>query len=377
MDISIIERLSDIDRDDWNRLALPHDNPFLRYEFLAALENHDCASARWGWSPRHVILRDGAEVLGAMPLYLKDNSYGEFVFDWSWADAYQRAGGRYYPKLVSAIPYSPVTGPRLLVRDNDNALKTAMQQRAIEEAQRQQLSSVHWLFPPTDEAVWQERQGLMRRSGTQFHWFNYGYRDFDDFLDRFTASKRKKVKRERRRVVEQDIEIEVFDGERAGDAEWAAWSRFYVSTFQRYGGYATLNDGFFRELGQTMPESVVLVMARHQGRYVAGAFCLRGETALFGRHWGCDDAFHSLHFEACYYAGIDYCINHGLARFEPGAQGEHKVGRGFEPIPTWSAHWVADVEFSSVLERYLVQERDMMDGYMHDLTQHLPFKESS
>jgi len=376
MQIKLIEKLADIPAEHWNALEGGIDNPFLRHEFLSGLERFDCVGDHWGWLPHHLALFDGDTLVGAVPMYLKYNSYGELVFDWSWADAYQRSGLSYYPKLVVAVPYSPVTGPRLLIRhdvDREQVADTLIRQ-ALELADEMKVSSLHWLFPHNDDMQRLERHGLMRRTGTQFHWHNRSYVSFDDFLATFNAQKRKKLKRERRRVAEQGIEIEVLDGHQATTEQWQVFHHFYRSTFDKRGGYPTLTEAFFRHLGETLPDSIVLVLARYQGRYVAGALSLRSRDALFGRHWGCEEDFHSLHFELCYYQGLDYCIEHGLARFEPGAQGEHKVGRGFEPVPTWSAHWLAHPTFANAVNDYLSHEHQAMESYMEELRAHLPFK---
>lgn len=379
MRIEVANSLTDVPPADWNALAQPTGNPFLRHEFLSALERHGCVGPHWGWHPHHLLARRDGRLVGAVPLYLKENSYGEFVFDWAWADAYRRAGRRYYPKLVAAIPYTPVTGQRLLVApDVDRpTVATALAQGAEREAERLHVSSLHWLFPTPAEAGQLSERGLLRRLGTQFHWRNRGYRDFADFLDGFTAEKRKKLKRERRRVVEAGVALDVLRGDETDERHWAAFHRFYRDTFARHGGHATLSEGFFRELAERMPEAVVLVLARRGGDYLAGALSLRGADALFGRHWGCDEEVPGLHFEACYYTGIEYAIREGLARFEPGAQGEHKVPRGFEPVQTWSAHWIAAPDFRAALEHYLGNETALMQEYMNELSDHLPFRESS
>jgi predicted N-acyltransferase len=377
MKIAVCDSLAAVAADQWDALVGPDHNPFLRHAFLAGLERHGCVGERWGWLPRHLLAWQGERLMGALPLYLKDNSYGELVFDWSWADAYQRAGLAYYPKLVSAVPYTPATGPRLLLAPDAPAdLARQLLEHALEQARSLGCSSLHVLFPDAEQTAFLHGHGMLRRAGTQFHWFNRGYRDFDDFLDGFTAEKRKKLKRERRRVREQGVSLELHEGRDIGDAEWAAFHRFYAGTFDKRGGYATLSDAFFRSLSETMPGQVVLVMARHEGRYVAGALSFRGSDALYGRHWGCEAEFNSLHFEACYYVGLDYCIEHGLSRFEPGAQGEHKVGRGFEPVPTWSTHWLAHGGFSEAVARYLAHEEAAIEEYMRELADHLPYKKS-
>lgn len=376
MQVKTIRQLDEIDAQAWNSLEGGIDNPFLRHEFLAGLERHDCVGETWGWLPHHLALFEGESLLGAVPMYLKYNSYGELVFDWSWAEAYQRAGMAYYPKLVVAVPYSPVTGPRLLLREDPRREQVAdmLITRALELAREMGVSSLHWLFPHDADMQRLERHGMLRRTGTQFHWHNRGYADFDDYLATFNAQKRKKLKRERRRVAEQGIEIELLDGHRATPEHWRIFHQFYRGTFDKRGGYATLSEPFLRHLGETLAQNIVLVFARHEGRYVAGALSLRSSDTLYGRHWGCEEEFHSLHFELCYYQGLDYCIEHGLRRFEPGAQGEHKVGRGFEPVPTWSGHWLADARFAEAVGDYLANEQVAMERYMRELSDHLPFK---
>ncbi len=376
MRLTVHDSIDDIPAAEWNALD-SQGNPFVRHEFLAALEHNDCVGERFGWLPQHLTAHDDAgRLLGAAPLYLKDNSYGEFVFDWAWAEAYERAGMRYYPKLVSAMPYTPAPGPRLLTAAGAArpAVTGALIQGTLEHAERHGVSSLHWLFTTDEETGLLEQQGLMRRTGCQFHWFNEGFADFDDFLATFTSSKRKKLKRERRRAVEAGLEIEIVHGHQASDEQIAVAEMFYRTTFDKKWGFATLNLGFFQEVARTMGPQLVLVLARDAGRYVAGAICFRGEDALYGRHWGCVAEYHSLHFELCYYQGIDYCIREGLSRFEPGAQGEHKVGRGFRPTPTWSAHWIANPQFRNAIEDFVAREARGMDHYMQELSEHLPFR---
>lgn len=377
MKISICDSLAAVPAAQWDTLAAADHNPFLRHAFLAGLERHGCVGERWGWRPRHLLAHEDGRLVGALPLYRKDNSYGELVFDWSWADAYQRAGLAYYPKLVSAIPYTPATGPRLLLApDAPHDLAEHLLHAALEQTRQLGGSSLHVLFPDAAQTAFLQANGLLRRTGTQFHWFNRGYRDFDDFLDGFKAEKRKKLKRERRRVAEQGVTLELREGRDIDEVHWAAFHSFYRSTFDKRGGYATLSEEFFRSLGELMPEQVVLVLARHSGRYVAGALSFRGSDTLYGRHWGCEAEFNSLHFEACYYLGLEYCIRHGLQRFEPGAQGEHKVARGFEPVPTWSAHWLAHTGFSAAVAKYLAHEEAATETYMRELSDHLPYRKT-
>lgn len=374
----ILNSLSNVQASAWNRL-IPDNNPFLNHAFLHGLEQHDCVGEKWGWYPQHVAIVEDGEPVAAMPLYLKDNSYGELVFDWNWADAYQRAGIPYYPKLVSAIPYTPVTSSRLLVapeRPDAPALKQQLLKEALQLARERELSSLHILFPDQADMATLEHEGLLSRMATQFHWHNQAYTNFDDFLARFTAKRRKNLKRERRLVRDQGIEVEWLDGHNAGDEHWQVFHQCYLATFDKHWGYATLSLDFFRHLGQNLPEQVVLMLAKREGRYIAGALSLRSDNTLYGRHWGSLEEVDHLHFELCYYQGIEYCIQHGLQHFEPGAQGEHKVSRGFEPTTTWSGHWLAHSGFSQAIARHLAHEREAMQDYMMELRTHLPFHQS-
>jgi predicted N-acyltransferase len=375
VDVKVIGRIDEVDAARWNTLA-GADNPFVRHEFLAALERHGCVGDRFGWYPQHLLATDGDQIVGAVPLYLKDNSYGEFVFDWSWADAYQRSGLSYYPKGVVSVPYTPATGPRLLVADTPNAdhIADTLIEAALRHARQLGLSSLHWLFTSERDTQRLARHDLMLRLGCQFHWSNAGYRDFEDFLAHLTAQKRKKIKRERRRVLEQGIQLEVLHGDAITEEQWLAYHEFYTDTFDKRGGLATLSLEFFREIGRTMAANVVLVLASHAGRPVAAAFNVRGETTLYGRHWGCNADYHSLHFEACYYQGLEYCIANGLQRFEPGAQGEHKVTRGFMPTATWSAHWVAHDAFRAAIGQFVEREQTAVRQYMQTLNAHSPYR---
>ena len=375
--LSTHNAIDELPAADWNRLADP-DTPFLRHEFLSAMERHGCVGEAQGWVPRHLALRDAAGALvAAAPCYLKFNSYGEFVFDWAWADAYRRHGLAYYPKLVLGSPYTPATGPRLLIGDTPEraAFAQALADGALRVAQQLGVSSLHWLFTTAAETDLLEARGLMRRVGCQFHWTNPGYRSFDDFLATFTAQKRKKVKRERRRVQEAGVSIRRIPGDEVSEAQWATFHRLYRDTFDKHGGVPTLTLPFFQEIARTMGRNLLLVFAQRGVEVVAAAFNLVGERSLFGRHWGCFKDFHSLHFETCYYQGLEHCIATGLTRFEPGAQGEHKVSRGFLPTPTWSAHWIADSRFREAIGRFLAQETQGMNEYHQEMHAHSPFRE--
>jgi predicted N-acyltransferase len=279
--------------------------------------------------------------------------------------------------LVTAIPYTPATGPRLLVAPGHDYAKyaTLLIKFAIELAGELNMSTVHWLFTNERDTALLREQGMAMRLGCQFHWTNHGYTSFDHYLQSFSSQKRKQIKRERKRVVEQDIAIEVRHGDEMTDELWSVYHDFYSSTFDRKSGMATLSLDFFREIGRTLARNVVIVFARHHEKYVASAFNLAGETTLYGRHWGCDGHYHSLHFEACYYQGLDYCIKHGLQHFEPGAQGEHKISRGFLPTETWSAHWIANESFAEAIKRHTEQEQAGMQHYIKSLEAHSPFKQ--
>ncbi len=374
--LSTHDAIEAIPQAHWNRLTDP-DMPFLRHEFLAAMERHACVGEALGWLPSHLALRDAdGTLVAAAPCYVKLNSYGEFVFDWSWADAYRRCGLRYYPKLVIASPYTPATGPRILLAEGPHKeeYRAALIRGALEVAERLGVSSLHWLFTTDAETQALEGAGLLRREGCQFHWENAGYADFDHFLAGFASAKRKQVKRERRRVADAGIRFRVLSGREVSEGEWATFEQLYRDTFDRHGGIPTLSLGFFQEIGRTLADHCLLVLAYHEGKIVAAAFDLVGTRSLYGRHWGCFADFHSLHFEACYYQGLDYCIERGLQRFEPGAQGEHKISRGFLPTPTWSAHWIADGRLREAIGQFLLRERAGMAGYIEEMRGHSPYK---
>lgn len=371
--------IAQIPREQWNRLA-GDDSPFMRHEFLDAMERHGCVGESLGWIPHHLALRDrDGRLVAAAPCYLKYNSYGEFVFDWSWADAYRRNGLSYYPKLVVGSPYTPATGARILTGGSPTRERDAraLIQGALRVAEDMGVSSLHWLFTAADEQALLEEQGLLRRLGCQFHWHNQGYGTFDDLLAAFTAEKRKKVKRERRRVAEAGVRIRRVRGDAVTEAEWATFHRLYRDTFDKRGGIPTLSLPFFQAIGESMGEQILLVLAEQGREIVAAAFDLVGARSLYGRHWGCFQDFHSLHFEACYYQGLDYCIEQGLERFEPGAQGEHKVSRGFLPTPTWSAHWIADPQFRHAIARFVDLEAEGMGDYLSEMRTHGPYRNST
>lgn len=378
MEIALHSSLGSIPEDQWDRLNAGH-NPFLRHAFLYALETQGCLGQEWGWYPQHLSVYEAGQLIAAMPLYLKTNSYGEFVFDWNWAEAYERMGRPYYPKLVSAIPYTPITGQRLMLAPGTERapLTKTVANWLQDHARRQNISTLHCLFPSQEELEAWEGAACYRRTDCQFHWHNDQYPDFDAFLATLTAEKRKKIKRERRRVRDAHIAIEVLAGMDVSDAQWACFHQFYCDTFDRRGGYPTLTLSFFQEIGRLMGDQIVLVLASHNQQVVAGALSFCSDHALYGRHWGCNADYHSLHFELCYYQGIEYCIQRGLSTFEPGAQGEHKISRGFVPTMTYSAHWFADPMFEKIISRYLLQERQGVQSYIHELSGHTPYKKTS
>jgi predicted N-acyltransferase len=368
----IVRSLAGIDAGEWNALPGTHV-PFLRHEFLHALEASGCASPDTGWNPHHLLLlAPGGRLVGAMPLYLKAHSWGEFVFDFAWAEAYHRAGLRYYPRLVAAVPFTPATGPRLLAADD--AGRSALLAGARELLQRLGASSLHVLFPAAEDRTFLESAGLMPRLDCQFHWKNEGYASFDDFLAGFTAEKRKKLKRERRRIPEAGIECKTLTGrELDGDMVEVIY-RLHAMTFARYGHAPYLNRDFFLRLAAELPDSLVVELASQGGEPVACAISLRGPDALYGRYWGSSGDFHSLHFELCYYRGIDYCIRERLSRFEPGTQGEHKLLRGFLPTPVWSMHEIADPRFAGAIGEWLSRERAARREWLGEAALHLPFR---
>jgi len=372
--VKILTSLSEIEKASWQALN-PGHNPFIDYDFLFGLERYDCLD-KWGWIPCYLCIYKDDTLLAALPMYEKDNSYGEFVFDWAWADAYARNGLQYYPKLVVAVPYTPATGPRMLVREGEDkqVLYTELMQAALQYAKDRGVSSLHYLFTPQDETSALERFGLLRRTGFQFHWHNHGYTDFDDFLSNLSSKKRKQIRKERRDVRNAGIDIELLHGRDTTPEHWTVFYNFYRSTFARKSGYATLTREFFEYLAKKLPDQVILVLASHEGEYVAGTFNVHGGGTLYGRHWGCSREFSGLHFELCYYRLIEYCINNGLQRFEAGAQGEHKLSRGFLPTPTYSAHWLAHPAFNDAIAEFLQHEQSGIENHMDVLDEHSPFR---
>lgn len=379
MQSEFISDIRSISATDWDALA-GEAYPFTRHGFLAALEASGSVGGRSGWHPHHLLVHERASgrLLAAMPTYLKDHSYGEYVFDWGWADAWHRNGLDYYPKLLSAIPFTPCGGPRLLIAegaDRKEVIDAAI--NAIDEATAEQgWSGWHLLFPDTETAAELKQRGCATRYGVQYHWHNYGYGDFDDFLATMSSRKRKNLRRERRQVEEQGISMRTLRGSEISAEDWKQFYLFYQMTYAKrsgHGGYLT--GEFFNELAQRLPEQVMMVMADHGDDCVGGALYLVGDDTLYGRYWGCIEEYNQLHFEACYYRGIDYCIENGLQRFDAGAQGEHKLTRGFEPVLTRSSHRIADHRFDSAIRDFLRREEPSIRAYCEQAREALPYRE--
>jgi hypothetical protein len=370
-----LDSISQVDAARWNAL-LPDAEPFLRHEFLSALEESGCAVPRTGWGAQHLIIEDDeGALLAAMPLYLKSHSRGEFVFDFSWANAYAQHGLPYYPKLLSAVPFTPARGPRLLVGagiERESASRILIE-AATDLVRANDLSSWHVLFPSEETAEELRSAGLILRRDCQFHWFNRDFESFDAFLATFTAEKRKKAKRERRRVAEAGIAFDTVMGGDMDDALWKAVYAFYADTFHRHGHDPYLNLRFFKLFAAALPDRLMLKVARMGREPIAAAIFFVGDDALYGRYWGAGGNYHSLHFETCYYQGIEYCIERGLARFEPGTQGEHKVPRGFVPTLMSSAHYVADRRFAAAIRDFAAREARGVDAYAAAVNEHVPY----
>lgn len=368
--------VSAFDPGEWD--ALGEKDPFVSHGFLAALERTGCVGGRTGWRPRPVAVRDAAgRLAGAAPLYLKSHSFGEFVFDWGWASAAQRAGARYYPKLVGAVPFSPVTGPRLLVHPEADAerVRACLLEAAEEEAAAHRCGALQWLFPrPADQRAL-VAAGYLPREDVQFHWYNRGYGGFEDFLADLASAKRKQVRKERRRAGETGLEIRTRHGSEVPAELWEAFHAGYAVTTEERGAPAYLARDFFRELGGALGDRVVLVTAERRGEYVAGALNIRSDTALYGRYWSALEEHDFLHFEVCFYRGIEYAIEHGLERFEGGAQGEHKLKRGFVPTITTSAHRIRHPGLSRAVAELLERETAEVRSYAQEAAEHLPFRE--
>lgn len=387
VEIRVVGDIADIPAADWDACAAPEaagggrpDYPFLTHRFLLALEESGSATARTGWAPHHLVASIDGNVAGVMPLYLKSHSQGEYVFDHSWAHAFERAGGDYYPKLQASVPFTPATGPRLLARPDGpvspEIARAALLRGAVQLAERHGISSVHITFCTEDEWRFGAEAGFLQRTDQQFHWMNRGYDSFDGFVEALASRKRKNLRKERAEAVAAGIEIEWVSGKDLREDHWDAFWRFYQDTGSRKWGRPYLNREFFRLAHQRFSEDILLVMARRQGRWIAGALNLVGRETLFGRYWGCVEEHPFLHFEVCYYQAIDYAIRHGMARVEAGAQGAHKLARGYEPVTTRSLHWITNPGFRRAIAQYLDSERDAVAWENAALAERTPFRKT-
>jgi predicted N-acyltransferase len=376
--VRLVKSIADVPAEAWDACAGP-DNPFLSHAFLSSLEESGSVCPKTGWLPQHLLHEDGdGKLIGAAPLYLKGHSHGEYVFDWGWADAYERAGGKYYPKLLSAVPFTPVTCRKLLISPDADPIRTAetLAGGLIEVTDQHDVSSLHLNFPPAEESALLEEMGFMRRKALQYHWENRGYECFDDFLGDLNSRKRKSIRKERREAAEHGVEILMLTGDAIEPRHWDAFYHFYIDTSNRKWGSAYLNREFFALLGERLADRVLLVMAEYEGQLVGGALNLIGDDTLYGRNWGCVSDFKFLHFEACYYRAIDFAIERGLARVEAGAQGQHKIQRGYLPTYTYSNHYIPEPGFASAVKEFLVHESRQMAQEKEYLEQGSPFRKS-
>jgi predicted N-acyltransferase len=371
-ELKIIEDLADIPPADWDALA--GGDPFVSHAYLYALQQSGCATAQFGWQAQFLTLWQDDQLLGAMPLYLKMNSYGEHVFDWAWADAYHRHGLHYYPKLVCTVPFSPVTGPRLLAISDE--VRALLLETALRFARDTGVSSLHCLF--LNEADTREAQdrGMMLRQDVQFHWQNHDYKDFEGFLAALSRDKRKRIRQERRKVREAGIKLQCITGDVATAEQWAFFASCYAHTRRIHHSPPALNDDFFQRIGAALPHNTLLVIASRDGQMIASALNIVTKDVLYGRSWGTFEFHSGLHFETCYYQAIEFCIARGIRTFEGGAQGEHKLARGFLPVTTRSAHWLAHPEFARAIENYLQRETDAISEYVDELNDRSPFKQA-
>lgn len=376
--LEAVSSVSQITADDWNACAHPEGsyNPFVSHAFFSALENSGSAVARTGWAPRHLVARMGGQPVGIVPCYLKNHSQGEYVFDHGWADAYARAGGSYYPKLQATVPFTPATGPRLLVRSGADALRIreALAAGLVALCDLTHASSVHVTFAHQEEWTFLAGHGFLQRTDQQFHWHNESYGTFEDFLATLASRHRKAIRRERRDALANGITIHPLSGDDITPDAWDAFFEFYMETGSRKWGRPYLTRAFYDQIGATMARDVLLVMAKREGRWIAGAINFIGSDTLFGRHWGAIEHHPFLHFEVCYYQAIDFAIQRGLKRVEAGAQGEHKIARGYLPQTTYSAHYIADPALRRAIRDYLKQERSYVQEAVRELTEAGPFR---
>ena len=376
MHCQFISSINDVDALIWNQLS-GIDYPFLRHEFFAALENSGSTTKATGWQPHHLLVKDEDKVIAVMPLFLKTHSYGEYVFDWAWADAFHRHGYEYYPKLLNAIPFTPATGPRwAIAKDYDAQTVVAFLFEGIEaEAKKLNLSSTHFLFTDKKDSASFDENKYLKRTGCQYHWLNKDYQSFDHFLESFASRKRKNLKKERQKVYDQDITLTIKTGSDINADDWHHFYLFYHMTYyKRSGRKGYLTEAFFPLLTQHLNEHLVMVQATKDGEIIAASLYFKDSKVLYGRYWGCKDEYDHLHFEACYYQGIEFAIANNIQRFDPGAQGEHKIQRGFTPVPTYSHHWIENQSFDDAIRRFIDTESVEIAAYIEHASQRLPFK---
>ena len=377
MKVDFVDSIEKISKEDWESV-LNNKYPFLQYDFLKTLEVTKCVSPEQGWTPFHAVVSEGEMIIAIMPLYIKTDSQGEFIFDWSWADAFYRNGLEYYPKLVSSIPFTPASGPRILFTDQSKSLIIIKEvSSALKRiSQEQSFSGVHILLAEKDEINKFSREDFSLRTSYSFHWFNNNYESFDSFLKDMTSRQRKNIKKEREKIAKQGITLSRIKGEDISHEMIETFYQFYQVTYLKRGMRGYLNFKFFESIIKHSPDSILLVMAQNSdGNYVAGALNFYDDQKLYGRYWGCLEEYDSLHFETCYYQGIEFCIGHSLGSFDPGVQGEHKIKRGFCPIETYSAHWIRDARFKEAIDDFLERERTHILEYNYDRRSMLPFKQ--
>lgn len=378
--LEIVDRLSDIPTLEWNALLTDDAGPFLRHEFLSALEETNCVGGNTGWQIAHLIIKDGEQLIGAMPLYLKQHSYGEFVFDWSWAQAYEQQGMQYFPKALCAIPFTPVQGSRILSnqqRDHSEIEKTLIKGLKTLVIQNN-LSSAHALFPMGSEANALQEQGFMLRDSVQFHWHNQGFEHFEHFLSALTMKRRKNIRSEREQVARENISFRHVPGESSTDADWEFFYRCYENTYIEHQSSPYLSESFFKLWSKRMPQNLHLIIAERNGNPIAASLLVvdHANSKAYGRYWGALEHVPRLHFETAYYQAIEYCINNKIQTFEGGAQGEHKMARGFLPTTIQSAHFIADPQFAKAVQHFLDREHQGIGAYVDELAEHSPLKSS-
>ncbi|WP_424947557.1 GNAT family N-acetyltransferase [Candidatus Spongiihabitans sp.] len=373
MNIEVHSSMDAIPVAEWNAL-ISGNYPFLQHAFLRALEKFSCVGAHVGWIPRHLVYSKNNQIMGAMPLYEKHNSWGEFVFDHAWADAYQRYGVEYYPKLVNAIPFTPASGQRILLNSENDKETARLLVAAVNTLVNEgNYSGIHSLFPATKDFAILNQQQAISRNDCQFHWYNQGYTCFEDFLGRLKSKKRKNIKQERRKVADAGVKIRRLDGHTASADDWHDFTALYQKIYDRKYGMPAFNQAFFMEVARAMPDQIQLVLAARDRHCVAGALMYCDDATLYGRHWGAEHYIDSLHFEVCYYQGIELCIEKGLQRFDPGAQGEHKIARGFAPTRTQSLHWMAQSPFTRAIAQFVEREQSGVQRYIDAVSAHSPY----